>query len=274
MSTAVDTLLLIDSLHYAVDYIPKRAIRFFTAPENLPETIPLLVDEIKEVLTHPNEFAEERSQFLFYAIMILGHFRLKEAIPLIRDLGCMDQESIDELLGERLFDSISLAIAQIFSEEIDLLKDLIEDSSIDECIRATCVQSIICLYGQGFLSRDEVVSYFLALLKKPRENISFFYEVIVSASLIVHPEEMIEEIRKIFSEGSIDASEVSLDDVEEFLEMDKSDVIAECKQAFQMDLDDLLAYFDSIGGFHHGSSVERNEVCPCGSGLKYKKCCY
>ena len=274
MSTAVDTLLLIDSLHYAVDYIPKRAIRFFTAPENQQETISLLVDEIKEVLEHPAEFVEEGSQLLLYAIMILGHFRAKEAIPLIRDLGLLDQQAIDELLGERLFDSISLAIAQIFSDDIDLLKALIEDPAIDECIRATCVQSMVCLYGQSRLSRDTVVSYFLTLLKKPREQITFFYEVIVSASLIFHPEEMIDEIRKIFAEEKIDTSDVSLDDVEEFLAMDKGEVIAECKQAFHTDLDDLVAYFDSIEGLYHGSSVERNEACPCGSGIKYKKCCY
>ena len=273
MSTAVDTLLLIDSLHYAVDYIPKRAIRFFIAPENLPETIHLLVDEIREILAHPTEFVEEGSQFLFYAIMILGHFRSEEAVPLIYDLGLLDQESIDELLGEKLFGSISLAIAQIFSERIDLLKGLIEDSSIDECIRATCVQSIVYLYGQSYLSRDEVVSYFLTLLRKPREKISFFYEVIISASLIVHPEEMIEEIRKKFSEGVIDVSSISLDDVEECLWMDKHDVIPECKQAVQADLDDLVAYFDAMEELPQGNAVERNETCPCGSGLKYKKCC-
>jgi len=274
MSAVVDNLQLIDSLHYAMDYIPKRALRFFSALENQQETVSLLVEEIEEVLEHPAEFVEEGSQFLFYALMILGHFRSKEAIPLIRELGFLDQEAIDELLGERLFDSVSLAIAQIFSEEIDRLKVLIEDVSMDECIRATCVQSIIYLYGQRVLSRDHVVAYFINLLKKPREKISFFYEVIINASLILHPKEMIEEIRKIVSEGIIDASDVSLEDVEEFLAMDAKDVIAEGKEAFKADLDDLVAYFESIEGFHQGSSVERNEACPCGSGVKYKKCCY
>jgi|GEM_PF-3620450 len=273
MSTAVDTLMLIDSLHYAVDYIPKRAIRFFTAPENQQETVSLLTDEIQEVLEHPQEFVEEGSQLLFYAIMILGHFRAKEAIPLICDLGLLDQESIDELLGERLFENISLAIAQIFSEDIDLLKTLIENPNVDECIRATCLQSMVYLYAQDVLSRDTVVDYFHDLLKRPREKISFFYEVIISASLILHPQEMIEEIRKIFAEGIVDSSDVSLEDVEEFLLMDKNEVISECKESFQTDLDDLIAYLESIEGLHRGSTVERNESCPCGSGLKYKKCC-
>lgn len=272
-STVVDTMLLIDSLHYAVDYIPKRAIRFFIAPENHQEAVALLVDEVTEILEHPDEFIEEGSRFLFYAIMILGHMRSKEAIPLIQKIGSLDQEAIDELLGERLFDSISLAVAQIFSENIDSLKNMIEDTHVDECIRATCVQSLLYLYGQGILSRDAVVSYFLKLLRKPREQIAFFYEVIVNACLVLHPEEMIEEIRKIFDEEILDLPDVTLEDVEEFFSMNKEEVISECKEIFQSTLEDPIAHLESIENFYDKNAIERNEECPCGSGIKYKKCC-
>jgi hypothetical protein len=272
MSTAVDTLLLMDSLAFAVDYIPKRALRFFTVSENRQETIALLLDEIKDVLEYPAEYLEEGSQILFYALVILGHFRAKEAMGLIREIGRLDQETIDGFMGERLFDSVSLAIAQIFSEDVPLLKELIEDPEMDECIRAACVQSMICLYGQEVLPRDELVSYLLYLLKKPREKVAFFYEVIVSSSLALHPEEMMEEIRKVFSEQIVDESDITLQDVEEFLTIDKEEVIREGKAAFAADLEDIVAHFESIQELPN--SVERNELCPCGSGQKYKKCCH
>ena len=273
MSVAVNSLMLLDSLHFAVDYIPKRAIRFFTASENKEETISLLIDEIKDVFEHPEEFVEEGSQLLFYGFMILGHFYAKEGISLISEMGRLEKLSIDHLVGERLFDSLSLAFAQICSEDIGHLKEIIEDSSLDECIRATCIQSMVYLYSQEKITRQSMVEYFLYLLRRPREKITFFYEMIVSASLILHPEELIEDIRKLFEEGGVDSSEVTLEDVEEIFELNREEVIQEHSQIFRADLDDLIHYLESIEGFHSHGSVDRNEICPCGSGIKYKKCC-
>jgi hypothetical protein len=273
MSTAVDTLLLMDSLHYATDYIPKRAIRFFTSPEHHQETISLILDEMKEVLAHPTEFVEEESQFLFYALLILGHFYAREAIPLIREIALLPQETIDAFLGEHLFDAVSLAFAQIFQEDIPSLKALIEDRAVDECIRAACLQSLAYLYGKKILSRDQLVSYLLHLLKAPREKISFFYEVIVNIALVLHPLETIDEIRKLFDEKVLESSEISRESVEEFLSLDPNEVIQECALPFQMDLEDLVLYCESIEGMHLDPMLERNEPCPCGSRQKYKKCC-
>ena len=132
---------------------------------------------------------------------------------------------------------------------------------------------MVYLYSQEKITRQSMVEYFLYLLRRPREKITFFYEMIVSASLILHPEELIEDIRKLFEEGGVDSSEVTLEDVEEIFELNREEVIQEHSQIFRADLDDLIHYLESIEGFHSHGSVDRNEICPCGSGIKYKKCC-
>lgn len=54
---------------------------------------------------------------------------------------------------------------------------------------------------------------------------------------------------------------------------DKKDTIAAASsgQTYAMDTADVRRMAELIFQFHR--SAERNEPCPCGSGLKYKKCC-
>lgn len=275
MLLATDTLLQIDALHYAVDYIPKRALRFFTDPENRQESIDLLLEEAKDVIAHPGEYIEEETgnRFLFHALMILGSFREERAIPLIRQIGLMDHESIDDLLGDRLFDSVSLAIAEIFSQNMGELKNLLEDPDIDPCIRATCLQSMVFLYGRGAISREEIVAYFLDLLKNPEEDLPFFYEVIAASSIALHPEELIVPLRKLYRAGKIDASHIKLEEIEESLSLPKEQSIQEFRATLDVHLDDPIAHLETIEDLQKAIAYERNEPCPCGSGLKFKKCC-
>lgn len=275
MLVETDTLLQIDSLHYAVDYIPKRAIRYFTDPETQAESVDLLLEEAQDVIAHPTEYIEEETgnRFLFHALIILGSFQEEKAIPLIRQIGLMNHESIDELLGDRLFDSIALAIAEIFSRQIDALKSLIEDPAIDPCVRATCIHSMMFLYGRGAISRDNLVAYFLNLLQKPEDGIPFFYEVIASASMALYPEELIELLRKFYQENRIDQSIISLKEIEENLALSKEQVIEEFRPNFHVYLDNPIAHLETLEGLQQEIYYERNEPCPCGSGLKFKKCC-
>ncbi len=275
MLTATDTLLQIDSLHYAADYIPKRALRYFTAPENQLEATDLFLEEAEDVIAHPGEYLEEETgnRFLFHALMIFGALQEEKAIPLIRKIGLMDHKSIDEMLGDRLFDSVSLAIAEIFSQNRDGLKSLLEDPDIDPCVRATCLQSMVFLYGRGIFSREEIVAYFLDLLKHPEEDLPFFYEVIAASSIALYPEELIGLLRKFYREGRIDASHIKLEEIEDSLSLPKEQVIQKFRATLDVRLEDPVAHLEMLEDFQRGTVYERNELCPCGSGLKFKKCC-
>lgn len=275
MLLETDMLLQLDALHYAADYIPKRAIRYFTALGHQDELMPLLVEEAKDVIAYPEEHQDESgcSRLLFHAIMIFGFLREERAIPLVREIGLMSHEAIDEMLGDRLFESVSLALAELFSQRVDELKALVEDRTIDPSIRATCLQTMMFLYGRGEISRDDMVAYCLKLLKQPEEDLSCVYEVIAASSIALHPEELIGELRQFYQEGRIDEEQVKLEEIEESLLLPKENSIEEFRKMLNVHLDDLIAHLEGLDGAWKEGAYERNESCPCGSGQKFKKCC-
>ena len=274
LDTELDLGLQMDSLHYAIDYIPKRALRFFTAPEHRPESIDLLLEEAQDVIHHPDEYIEEGmgNRLLFHAFLIFASLKEERAIPLIRELGLMDQETIDELLGQHLFEGIALAIGELCATQVDQLKEFIQSDEIDPCIRAACLQAMTFLYGRGVITRDEVVSYFLDLLKNPEPDLPFFYEVIAASAIPLYPDELIVPLRELYSQGKIDSSHIKLEEIEESLSLPKSQAIQEFRPFLSTRIEDPIVYLETLTEFQN-PPYERNEPCPCGSGLKFKKCC-
>ncbi|MBI3508344.1 MAG: DUF1186 domain-containing protein [Chlamydiia bacterium] len=272
IATTTDTDLLLDSLHDAYEYIPKRAIRYFIDPDHKAQAATLLLTEMEEVLADPSFFAEDMSQFLFHAMMILGHLHEEDAIPLFKKVGYLENHAVNEFLGSRLFDSVPHAFAELFKHRIDELKALIEDAGQNPMIRASQLQTLMVLYGSGQLQREDLVSYFLTLLQNRKEKTPHIYDLIAAAATVLHPKEMIDELRAAYDEGYINPEQIALSEIEEILDDPVEEFSDHAREAFHADLEDLLAHYEKIMGKKH--FFERNDPCPCCSGLKYKKCCY
>ncbi len=272
MSIAIDPdcVPYLDILHDAYEYIPKRAIRFFLEGEE--DRISALIAEMESVIAHPEEFQEEGSRVLYFGTLILAALHREEGISLIQKIGYWESDWIDLFVGDYLFDSFTLAIAELYTYRIGDLKMLIEDEKVDPAIRAASLQALMILFGRRIIHRDDVVAYFKGLLEKRSEKIPYFYEVLASASFALHPEEMIEPLRLAYKEGFIDSKEISLTDIEELLPLPKEQMIEQSRDALATQLSDLIAHFDVA--HKQFEFPERNDPCPCGSGLKFKKCCH
>lgn len=268
-----ESLQLLDVLHNAEGYIPKRALKFFLNPDQRDETVNLLISELEDVFVYPEEYAQEGSYFLFYTLMLLGHFRAKEAKPILQKVGHLSQDVLGDLLGDCLYDHIPLAVFQMFEDDLDGLKRLIEDPSIDECIRATCIKSLLWYYSHQYMSRDSLVEYLIFLLNQPREKISLFYQMIILVGDLLYPEEMMPLIRPLLEDKDLDLNVLKLSDIEETLNSPKEDILAFAQDHFSTNLDDLIGHFESSSDLTADHFYERNDACPCESGLKYKKCC-
>lgn len=274
MSISTDTDLLLDSLHEAREYNPKRAIRYFTDEDHRSQVVPLLLEEMEEVLHNPEHFVENESQFLLHSMLILAHLHEEDAIALFQAIGYLDPEAIEVFLGEHLFDSVSVAFAEMFKNKTDLLKEIIEDPEQDPMIRASGLQAMLVLFGKGIFTRSEIIEYFLHVLKQREEKIPYVYDLIAGASTILHPAELIDELKLAYAEKYIDPEQIGLSEIEEMLEQPKEEIAALAQEQFNADLEDLMAHYDLLLTKSKKASFERNDPCPCCSGLKYKKCCF
>jgi hypothetical protein len=268
MSITNDSLIHVDSLHSAFGYVPKRAIQFFTDPENNASS--LLLEELEEVLDAPQEFAEEGSQLLYYGALILAALKEERGCEIVRRIGSLSQEMMDAFFGERLYDSFALAAAHLFENNLAALKEIVLNDEMNDLLRSSAIQAMMYLYGRGFIQRDELVPFLLDFLKQA-SSLTYCYEVIAAASLALHPDELIEALRSLYQQGKIDAEALPLQDLEETLALPKEETIAYGKDALNCELKSLIAHLESIPDFCFG--IERNDPCPCGSGAKFKKCC-
>jgi len=272
MSVSCGVDVLLDSLHEACDYIPKRAIRYFTDPEPFNGAVGQLIEEMQEILENPDFYVEEESRFLFHAMLILAHLKVESAIPLFEAVGYLPFEAIDVLLGDRLFDSIALSYAELFETVPAQLRSFSENPEIDPAMRSCALQAMMILFGKGVLERSEVVDHCFKLLKNRSEKLPYIYDLIAASSTVLHPHEMIDEIRAAYKEGFIDPNQITLKEVEEMLELNESDVVNSAREELNADLEDLFAHYELCVNKRH--AFDRNDPCPCCSGFKYKKCCY
>ena len=261
----------LEAIHCAIDYIPKRAIRYFLQADE--GRMAFLIQEIDDFLHHPDAYSEEESPLLFYGMMILAALHREEGMAFVSRIGSLSIDPIDLFLGNHLFDSFALAVAELYKYHVPELKAFIENEALEPAIRASAIQSLIYLFGQGIISRNEATFFLKALLEKRREKIPYFYDLIASASFALHPEEMMEELRAAFQEGFIDTDQIQLQNIEDVLALSKEQVVEESREMLRADLKDLIGHLELAQ--QRGSEVyERNDPCPCGSGQKYKKCCH
>lgn len=260
----------LEAIHYAIDYVPKRALRYFLQADE--ERISSLVQEIDDLLQHPDSYMDDESPLLFYGMMILAALHREEGVAFVQRIGALNLDQIEIFLGDHLFDSFALAVAELYKYHVPELKAIIANEAFEPAVRASAIQSFVYLFSQGIISRNDVVGFLKGLLESRKEKIPYLYDLIASASFALHPEEMMDSLRKAFEEGYIDTDQIQLKDVEEVLALPKEQVITESREMLRADLKDLIAHLESA---RKGNEVyERNDPCPCGSGLKYKKCCH
>jgi len=143
----------------------------------------------------------------------------------------------------------------------------------------------VVLVAQGTVDRDEAIKYFKDLLISDSwdRNEEVVAEV-VSACNDLYPAEVIDEIRAVYEKGQVDEAVIELEAVEKTLKKNKDEVIEVTRNdIFNRFIDNTIEemkdwscfYPDTneVGNLAVSEKVGPNQLCPCGSGKKYKKCC-
>lgn len=213
----MDIAHILEELAYDMGELPREAIEAAIVKRDqiTPYLLEILEDaseRIEEVVEHDN------FQGHLYSMYLLAQFRETRAYPLILKLISLPGDIPHAILGDVLTEDLCRILASVCDNNIDSLHALIEDPSINEYVRAAVLTSLVTLVGCGSLNRDRVIHYFKTLfLEKIERKPSFVWDTLISCSCMLYPEELIEEIKKSFESGMIDACFISLEDVAEVL---------------------------------------------------------
>ncbi len=240
------------------------------------ESIPLLLDSLKNALEDYKRKCLEQSGFLF-ALYILSYLRVPLAFPFVIKLALLPADMVKKVLGGHVSAGLTSWLISTYNGDFQVIKRVVENKTASSYCRNAALNSIVGLYAQGMLTRKEIVSYFRELLRSDLIKDYEFATSLASVAIRMHPKELYDDIMFLFKNDYIEIFFVSIEDLKSALVLSQE----ECIKKYILKYDEYTPVTDVLDRTSWIiSNVEerikkmgRNEPCHCGSGKKYKKCC-
>lgn len=289
MDSAKDILTRIQNNH---DYVfPRQELEWLMA--NPDDSIPALLD----LLTGVNaNFKEDYNNDAFmghlYAFFLLAQFREKRALSLIVEFFSRHGDEAEESCGDFVTEYLSQVLASMCDGDISPIKQLIENPEVNEWVRSSAISSLTVLMLHDIVSRDEIVVYLQELLthKLEREFNEVWNGVALEAILIA-PDTLKAGIEKAFADGFVDEAFMTHSDFRRALAKKPETRLAELRRDphYNSLITNTVSEMQYWAAFQAPKprptitpvrlatpkpKLSRNARCHCGSGKKYKKCCW
>ena len=294
----MDTQSILRQLEYPTAF-PEAAVR--AAIANRDEMVPHLLFVLERVVSEPDKILEDGASMThLFAMFLLAQSREPRAYPLLVRLGRLPSKTLDGLLGDIVTEDFDAMLACVCDTQFGPIKELVEDSQVDEYVRSAALNALLKLWLDGRLSRQQLVDYHRKLLHGGLEPSEFFiWSAPVVAAMRIHPEENLDALRRAFEDGLVDPSFVSQDDLEQTAARSLEEVEAESRRRKGGLINDVIRHMSWWACFKPspatkvtsrsappqsirssptaiqaaGPKIGRDAPCPCGSDKKYKKCC-
>ncbi len=229
--------------------------------EHVPELIRMVLDE-------DLNWADSDSLEVWapiHAWRTLAQLKASAAVePLLGELYKIDDEDDDWIIEEfpKVFELIG-------PPAIDALEKYLKSN--DHGVHARiCAASSLRNIGKAYLEeRDQCVKIFTKLLTNARKNDPTLNGFLISDLVDLQATESLEIIRSAFDGDYVDLFIMGdFEDVEIYMGVRTQRSTPPPR--FELFKEDAF----SIPGLSKKSKTGRNDPCPCGSGKKYKKCCW
>ncbi|MDM8515214.1 DUF1186 domain-containing protein [Desulfobacterales bacterium HSG16] len=286
---------ILEKLKYNNGVFPRKAL--IQAIEKQELITPELLEIIKFSTKNIETLIEKDRYFAHtYAIYLLAQFREKQAYKLLINLFSIPGEITLDFTGDIVTEDLDKILASVYDGDINLLKALIENENTNGYVKSAALKAITILVVIGKISREEAIFYFKGLFNGRLERrYSYAWTELIVQSTRLYPEEIYEEIKKVFNENLVENFIINREYVEDVLNRGKEQCLYELQNNRRYRLiDNTISELESWSCFKqlgqnkitkpsgkffaspHVKKVKkigRNQPCPCGSGKKFKKCC-
>jgi hypothetical protein len=272
--------------------LPTEALREASAARDA--LIPIFLEAFDE---HAKSGASRLSEnTLFFAFHLLGEWRDASAYrPLARFLRS-PRAIVEPVLGGAITETVHRVMVSVFDGDPVPLQEIIGDSNADEFVRSRMIHAIFMLTRSGEIPRQAAAEFLRDCHRElhPRES-CFVWCGWQDAIAWLGLAELRPLVQDAFAHGAIDRSWLSFADFENDLQhaLDHPDAAPRLDQTLTP-FGDTVAELSSWYCFQPqpasraegGTSsspgmpvlnplrkIGRNDLCPCGSGKKFKKCC-
>lgn len=194
---------------------PEAAVR--AAMEQREAITPILLDCLRTAADDPQRVAAIPGAMLhIYAMYLLAQFQERAAYPLLVKLFSTPGEVCFDLAGDVVTEDLDRILIAVCGGDLEPIKRMIEDPTVNEYVRSSCMRSLVTLVLRGDLERESAIDYFRTLFtdKLSREP-GFVWGSLIIDCCDLCPEELLPEIERAFADGLVDTFLIGLDSVEQ-----------------------------------------------------------
>jgi hypothetical protein len=286
---------LFDKIRFATEHPADELIEITKRKDEL---LPLLMEVLEAELE--KGFQSDEDLAVPFALLLLGELRHRPAYGLLQKLA--RHPDVDDFLGELLSECLGRCLAACWDGQVSSLTDLVKDPSVNENSRNQGVVALVCLAVAEERTREATLEDIKDLM---REALRTESAEIAAACVIglwdLYPDAEAEKlVRELYAKELVDDDILPLSDMDEVvgLGLDAAKAAADDEPLCSLLLDsvedsawwscwhgdeehDHEEEYDENGDWIPPEPIEqlvsqkvgRNDPCPCGSGLKHKKCC-
>ena len=294
----MDAEAILRELTYA-EGLPREALEAASAQRT--EMLPLFLNEIETYLAL-EPAAREIPTPLFFIFHLLGEWREKAAYRLLTRLLRIPGHEIDAIFGDGITMTSHRVMAALFDGDPTPLCEILLDPHAEQFIRSRMCEALAMVTLQGELDRAVTGRFlrnaFVELLPQAENYVWVGWQ---SAIAMLGMSDLKALVKKAFDRGFIDSGILGFDDFEQDLRRE----IEHAGEPWPSDNHDYTLFGDIIeelSGWYCFTeqyqrdqqrwrrqaeadrarsqrlenpfkAVGRNDLCPCGSGKKFKRCC-
>ena len=297
---------IIDELkRYDGTSLSKEAI--FEARKHKSEMTEKFLEEIDNVANNTAKYTTKEYGDYYYhilAMLMLAEFKEKRAFDKILNFLTKNQDEVDDLIGILIDDSLPQVLASTFDGNVEKLEKIILNPDLHTDIRKKVFETFEILERQKKITNDEIINKIENWLNNELKNDqSFIGDAFVKYIENKKIYEKLTLVKRLYDEKRIDVRLIGdyddfIDDIfgkvrktkKDFIE----DTIEEIDNNFFMSSNERekedekkedLTFEDIVKKLIKSEreqiskelnirkAIGRNDLCPCGSGKKYKKCC-
>jgi len=206
MSKPVDVNALYDRLKTINE--PPLESEFEAILENKTKITPLFLEELKQFSEDYKSIGRLGDDYIRHtvAIFLLAHFKEKKAYPLLITLLSRYGDPIIKLTGEVFTEALPRILASVCNGELKPIYSVIENPRINPWIRAAALDSLMVLWKEDQLGRDDLVLYLKRLMETTLERQpSYIWDAIALIAYDIHPEELADLLRQAIDDKLIES---------------------------------------------------------------------
>lgn len=251
-----------------VDFFPIRAVR--EARDVREELIPELINRVNFAIVQAEALPNNYMGHLF-ALYLLAEFRAREAFEPVLRIFHLSEKALD-MLGDTLTEGLGSIAASIAMERYSELLAIFENISLYEFARLAALSAIEIQMHNGLVNRLELEARLKETLQNSiRENDFIAVTALAGTVCTLKLNSLVDMIREAFDSKPIDTFHIDRGFFEQTLQKEPSYGKSQHEQLVST-AEESMSWWHCFKN-NSNRKIQRNELCPCSSGLKYKHCC-